>query len=155
MRILLDTNIFIPLEDSSIDIDETLTELNRMVSGKHQLLVHPATAIDLAKDKNTERRRKILARLNKYPKLESPPDFFEGEEEALMGLPKKDNDQVDNLILLAVHKTGESLFLRKLLWASLPNKRQKLRDRLCLRRPQSSCFFRWIPNKGYPTSFSQ
>jgi len=25
--------------------------------------------------------------------------------------------------------TGESLFLRKLLWASLPNKRQKLRDR--------------------------
>jgi hypothetical protein len=24
---------------------------------------------------------------------------------------------------------GESLFLRKLLWASLPNKRQKLRDR--------------------------
>jgi hypothetical protein len=26
-------------------------------------------------------------------------------------------------------QTGESLFLRKLLWASLPNKRQKLRDR--------------------------
>jgi len=51
--------------------------------------------------------------------------------------------------------TGESLFLRKLLWASLPNKRQKLRDRSCLRRPQPSCFFRWIPNKGYPTSFSQ
>jgi hypothetical protein len=24
---------------------------------------------------------------------------------------------------------GESLFLRKLLWASLPNKQQKLRDR--------------------------
>jgi hypothetical protein len=27
------------------------------------------------------------------------------------------------------YKVGESLFLRKLLWASLPNKRQKLRDR--------------------------
>jgi hypothetical protein len=25
--------------------------------------------------------------------------------------------------------SGESLFLRKLFWASLPNKRQKLRDR--------------------------
>ena len=50
---------------------------------------------------------------------------------------------------------GESLFLRKLLWASLPNKRQKLRDRLCLRRPQPSCFTRCIPNKGYATSLSQ
>jgi len=47
--------------------------------------------------------------------------------------------------------SGESLFLRKLLWASLPNKRQKLRDRLCLRRPQPSCFTRCIPNKGYAT----
>lgn len=104
MRILLDTNIFIPLEDSSIDIDEALAELNRMTSGKHQLLVHPATAIDLAKDKDEERRKKILARLNKYSKLESPPIFFDGEEETLMGVPKKDNDRIDNLILLAVHK---------------------------------------------------
>jgi hypothetical protein len=33
--------------------------------------------------------------------------------------------------LIAVEgvQSGESLFLRKLLWASLPNKRQKLRDR--------------------------
>ena len=53
------------------------------------------------------------------------------------------------------HKSGESLFLRKLLWASLPNKRQKLRDRQCLRRPQPSCFTRCIPNKGYATSLSQ
>jgi hypothetical protein len=28
-----------------------------------------------------------------------------------------------------LYAIGESLFLRKLLWASLPNKRQKLRDR--------------------------
>jgi putative addiction module CopG family antidote len=48
-------------------------------------------------------------------------------------------------------KAGESLFLRKLLWASLPNKRQKLRDRLCLRRPQPSCFTRCIPSEGYAT----
>ena len=31
--------------------------------------------------------------------------------------------------LLVIRLSGESLFLRKLLWASLPNKRQKLRDR--------------------------
>jgi hypothetical protein len=36
-----------------------------------------------------------------------------------------------------------------------PSKRQKLRGSQCLRRPQPSCFIRWIPSKGYPTSFSQ
>ena len=30
---------------------------------------------------------------------------------------------------MELKKSGESLFLRKLFWASLPNKRQKLRDR--------------------------
>jgi hypothetical protein len=36
-----------------------------------------------------------------------------------------------------------------------PSKRQKLRGSQCLRRPQPSCFIRWIPDKGHPTSFSQ
>jgi hypothetical protein len=43
---------------------------------------------------------------------------------------------------------GESLFLRKLLWASLPNKRQKLRDRQCLRLPQPSSLPSFQPNRG-------
>ena len=32
-------------------------------------------------------------------------------------------------MLTEEQQRGESLFLRKLLWASLPNKRQKSRDR--------------------------
>lgn len=103
MRILLDTNIFIPLEDSSVDIDATLAELNRVVSGKHQLLVHPASKDDLNRDKNEARKKKILARLNKYQKLESPPEFQEEHDEVdLFGQPKNENDKIDNLILLAV-----------------------------------------------------
>lgn len=104
MRILLDTNIFIPLEDSSLDIDEKLAELSRLASGKHQLLIHPATASDIARDKNEDRKNKILARLRKYPKLESPPGFAGEEENLLFGESKKENDHIDNLILLALHK---------------------------------------------------
>jgi type I restriction enzyme S subunit len=37
--------------------------------------------------------------------------------------------QIDSLTIEGATKSRESLFLRKLLWASLPNKRQKLRDR--------------------------
>lgn len=104
MRILLDTNIFIPLEDSSVNINDKLAELNKITLGKHQFLVHPATTLDLNRDKNQERRERITPRLKKYLELESPPLFDEGEEEDLMGKPKKDNDHVDNLILLALKK---------------------------------------------------
>ena len=51
MRILLDTNIFIPLEDSSLELDEKVADLNRLASSKHQLLIHPATLLDLNRDK--------------------------------------------------------------------------------------------------------
>jgi len=103
MRILLDTNIFIPLEDSSIEIDEKLAELNRLASGKHKLLIHPATSTDLNRDKNKERKSRILTRLAKYTELEFPPALDSDTENSLFGVPKKDNDAVDNKILFALH----------------------------------------------------
>ena len=103
MRILLDTNIFIPLEDSSLKIDEKLAKLNRLVSGKHQLLIHPATLRDIKRDKDLDRQSRIETRLAKYQQLEFPPVLDIEEEKALFGIPKKDNDSVDNLILYALH----------------------------------------------------
>jgi hypothetical protein len=105
MRILLDTNIFIPLEDSSINIDERLSQLNKVASGKHELLIHPATILDLKRDKNQERQNRIIPRLKKYSELEVPPKFQDSEEERrLFGTSQKDNDHIDNLILLALAK---------------------------------------------------
>ena len=104
MRILLDTNIFIPLEDSFLVIDEKLAELNRLVSGKHQLLIHPSTSIDINRDKDTARKNRSLSRLAKYTELESPPELDSDLEASLFGEPKKDNDTVDNKILFALHK---------------------------------------------------
>jgi hypothetical protein len=104
MRILIDTNIFIPMEDSANVLDAKMAELHRLASGKHQLMVHPASRDDIARDKNVTRREIMLQRLDKYLELESPPLFIPNEEEDLVGLPKKDNDRVDNLILLALHR---------------------------------------------------
>jgi len=103
MRILLDTNIFIPLEDSSVNLTDRLGELSRITSGKHELLIHPATLLDLRRDKNQERRDKIILRLKKYQKLEFPPKFKDTTEEiTLFGEYQKENDHIDNLILLAL-----------------------------------------------------
>ena len=104
MRILLDTNIFIPLEDSFLEINEKLAELNRLVSGKHQLLIHPATSIDINRDKDTARKTRSLSRLAKYSELEFPPELDSDLEESLFGAPRKDNDTVDNNILFSLHK---------------------------------------------------
>lgn len=104
MRILLDTNIFIPLEDSFVEISEKLAELNRLVSGKHQLLIHPATSLDINRDKDAARKTRSLSRLAKYTELEFPPELNSDLENSIFGPPKKDNDTVDNQILFALHK---------------------------------------------------
>jgi len=105
MRILIDTNIFIPSEDSEIELDSKLAELHRLVSGEHQLLVHPSSREDILRDKNEKRRFSMLQRLEKYIELADVPQFSSLEEEIkLMGAPRKANDSVDNLILFSLHK---------------------------------------------------
>ena len=105
MRILIDTNIFIPSEDSEIELDSKLAELHRLISGEHQLLVHPSSREDILRDKNEKRRSSMLQRLDKYIELTDAPQFSSSDEEImLMGAPRKANDSVDNLILLSLHK---------------------------------------------------
>lgn len=105
MRILIDTNIFIPSEDSEIELDSKLAELHRLISGEHQLLVHPASRVDLARDADESRRESMLKRFDKYVELKDYPLFSSDEEEnTLMGTPRKVNDNIDNIILLALHR---------------------------------------------------
>ncbi len=104
MRILLDTNIFIPLEDSSILLSDKLTELNRLTTGEHQLLLHPATFQDIERDENLKRKKQSLNRVKKYELLEFPPVLQSELETELFGLSKKSNDKVDNIILYSLYK---------------------------------------------------
>lgn len=104
MRILIDTNIFIPLEDSAVELNEMIATLNRLASGKHELLVHPASYEDIRRDANARRRDMMLNRLRKYEMLERPPELSAEFESRLFGAPRKANDHVDNAILYALHK---------------------------------------------------
>jgi rRNA-processing protein FCF1 len=104
MRILIDTNIIIPLEDIGVNFDEKLAELSRLASGKHELLIHPASYEDIERDKNEARRNAMLGRLKKYNQLIDPPKLEAETEARLFGNPVKPNDNVDNRILYAVNK---------------------------------------------------
>jgi GNAT superfamily N-acetyltransferase len=98
LRLLLDTNVLIPLQDSLQVLSESLANLHRLaVQGGHQILYHPATISDFERDPNVARREKNLRHIKRYPALENvaacpwnTPDLGP-------------NDACDNEILYALH----------------------------------------------------
>lgn len=73
MNILLDTNIIIPLEDTSRILDSSFAEMRRLAAEQqHCLYVHPMQMEDINRDKNTERKQIVLSRLNQYSKIDNP-----------------------------------------------------------------------------------
>lgn len=97
MRFLLDTNILIPLEDSSHVLDKSLANFIRLANAHgHQLLYHPASEDDFRRDSNTERRKQNLDRIKQYTKLEyCPPCPWNSSDTG-------PNDTADNEILYAL-----------------------------------------------------
>ena len=74
LRFLLDTNILIPLQDSMLVLAPSLANFVRLAGvGGHQLLYHPASQADIKRDKDVQRRRRTLARLTQYTRLEGAP----------------------------------------------------------------------------------
>lgn len=98
MRLLLDTNILIPLEDSQCLLVESLANLVRLAhEHNHRLIYHPASEDDINRDPNPQRRGQTLQRLRQYTRLETRTycpwnDTDTGE-----------NDAADNEILYALH----------------------------------------------------
>src|SRR5580693_2134714 len=74
MRILIDTNIFIQLEDSNKEIAQEFADFHKIAIKHCQLCIHPKTKEDIQQDTNTKRRNEMLSRIKKYDELESPPD---------------------------------------------------------------------------------
>lgn len=98
MRLLLDTNIIIPLQDSYAVLNGNLQNFIRL-SGKggHQLIYHPASQADIERDHDVERRKRTLSRLEQYERLEGVPKCPWNTRET------SPNDACDNEILYALH----------------------------------------------------
>ncbi|AFT71381.1 hypothetical protein B5T_03114 [Alloalcanivorax dieselolei B5] len=97
MRLLLDTNIIIPLQDSYVVLKGSLQNFIRL-SGKggHQLIYHPASRADIERDRDVNRRNRTLSRLEQYERLEGVPDCPWNTDET------EPNDACDNEILYAL-----------------------------------------------------
>lgn len=104
MRFILDTNVIIPLEDSSVLLEQPLQLFIKSAGEKgHKLLYHPATKTDIKRDKNIIRKKRSLAALCKYSELESH-NVTEDELIDDWGKVGSPNDLCDNFILHSIYR---------------------------------------------------
>lgn len=101
LRFLLDTNVLIPLHDSMIVLQPSLSHFVRLCGAHgHQLLYHPASVQDIQRDPNPERRARTLERLPQYTMLQAGPA-------CPWNLPDTSpNDACDNEILWALQQNA-------------------------------------------------
>jgi ribosomal protein S18 acetylase RimI-like enzyme len=110
MKILIDTNILIGLEDNRI-ITETFAKFFRIaITNDCEILYHPkAIPVDINRDKNEERKEIIISKLHKYQKLQ---DFAIPTFEFMSNLNNnKINDEIDNKQLFQLKKGFVDIFV--------------------------------------------
>lgn len=103
MKILIDTNILIQLEDNKIIEKDFSKFYSLAISNGCKILYHPnAIPKDIERDKDTERKNVILSKLEKYERLEN---WAEPTDEFLENIKdKKINDKINNLQLFQLFK---------------------------------------------------
>jgi hypothetical protein len=116
VRFMLDTNILIPAEPTRLDDVESSTAaittlLGLLAAGGHMSIVHPASRIELAGDRDPARAKARGVLLQKYPALDYPPGLSSRLVFAL-GVPRAaSNSEVDLLLLSAVDANAVDYFV--------------------------------------------
>jgi len=107
MKLLIDTNIFIPLEPLGEPSFEPSTRVAAQISelasrGGASLFVHPASRDDLKRDGDTSRREIRRQQIRKYASIENPPELSSRLRRTLGESERGSNDWVDHMLLMAV-----------------------------------------------------
>ena len=110
MKIVLDTNILIHLEDPK-ELSPNLQGLIKIFREYgHLIFIHPASVKDIKQDNDVQRKKVTLSKLDGYPRIESPlkptKDFL-----SLVGSSSSTNDIHDNEILYAIQKNAADFLI--------------------------------------------
>ncbi len=103
MNVLIDTNILIPLEDTTRKLDPAFAEMCRLSEQNgHVLFIHPSQVEDVNRDRNQERRDIVLSRLKQYQTIPAPPHLSDEVLTQYGWRQTSENDRIDNLLLHAL-----------------------------------------------------
>lgn len=112
MKVLLDTNIIIPLEDTGRLLSPELADLCRLSESLgFTFYIHPSQRDDIARDRDHARRDIVLSRVDRYQSIPAPPEIQEEEVRTLRWTQSSDNDRIDNLLLQAVRRNAVHLLV--------------------------------------------
>ena len=102
---LVDTNIFIQMEDASSSgiIREPFADFSRLANQFGiSLYLHPRSIKEIEKDRDQKRKKETLSKVKKYPLIENPPEGSITEIEEQFGGISSENDLVDCQLLYAL-----------------------------------------------------
>lgn len=109
-KILLDTNIFIYLEDNKITDDKIIKlTKNLFDSDKYKIVIHPKSKFEIEKMKDKEKKEIFKSKIAVYKEISNPPvpnkEFHE-----LVGC-KNGHDEIDNTLLFSVKRNCVSYLI--------------------------------------------
>ena len=111
-KVLIDTNVFIALEETGRVMDDMHADMLRLCRELHfDLYCHPAQIKDLERDRQIKRRAIQISRLKSYPKLELPPEPTGFDLMELDWRQSNENDKIDNLLLFALKRNAVSYLI--------------------------------------------
>jgi hypothetical protein len=107
VKLLLDTNIFIPLEPTATEPGDPSTpqalRLSQLAGrAGAQLFLHGAQRKDIARDRDSPRRALREVQLSRYPTLTVTPPPSKRLEQLLARSPAGSNDWVDDMLIAAL-----------------------------------------------------
>ena len=109
-KLLIDTNVLIGLEDWR-ETNPTLAKLQKLSSQYgHRMFVHQAAVSDIQRDRDVDRRRVTLSKIEKFERLSGIPVQSRDDLEKRFGRITSPNDQVDVDLLYAL-ELGAADFL--------------------------------------------
>jgi rRNA-processing protein FCF1 len=102
-KILLDTNMFIYLEDYGI-IDQKIATLTKRLfdSDEYKIVIHPKTKEEILNIKDEEKRNIFSSKISIYKEIKSPPKA-DLKFHNLVGC-KNSHDEIDNEILFSIYR---------------------------------------------------
>lgn len=101
-RYLIDTNVFIGLEDHAEVAPVFSSLLQLAVRHSVGVFVHEASVDDIKRDKDEQRRRVSLSKIKKFPVIGKTAGVDQAKLEAKFGAIRKPNDLVDATLLHAL-----------------------------------------------------
>ncbi len=112
MRVLIDTNIIIQVEEPDVELDPKLAEMLRWCAQQGYILyTRPDQGREIERDKNEKRQEILLSRMARYPQIEPLPELTEEELKRYGWRQGNEKEHTDNLLLHALCRGAVDYFV--------------------------------------------